>query len=97
MNSWALAAERHGLRSRSNGFESANYMANGTYNSDDLAMLARVLEEALAAAIDGGAITDAEKQELSASLGKVIMDTFTAGEIDPEVLKQAALDSVGGR
>jgi hypothetical protein len=74
-------------------FERANDMANGTYNSEDLAMLSRVLEEALAATIDGVAVTDAEMQELSSRLGKVIMDRFTAGETDPEVLKRIAVES----
>jgi hypothetical protein len=67
------------------------------YGSDDLAMLSRVLGEAVAASIDGGAISGVEIEELSSSLGKVIMDRFVAGEINPEALKQAALDSIRPR
>jgi hypothetical protein len=55
-------------------------------------MLSRVLEEAVTAAIDGAAIADGEKQELSSRLGKVIMDHFTAGQTDP----RGAQESSGG-
>src|SRR5262245_5848821 len=52
---------------------------NGSYSSDDLAILSRVLEEALKTSIDGAELTDPAVQELSSRLGKVIMDHFTAG------------------
>jgi hypothetical protein len=68
-----------------------------SYSSDDLAMLSRVLEEAVAASIDGGALTELQIRELTSQLGKVLMDRFVAGETNPEVLKQAALDSIGER
>jgi hypothetical protein len=71
---------------------------NRSKNSDDLAMLSRVLEEALRETIDGGPATaDAEMQELSSRLGKVIMDNFTAGQTDPDVLKTMAIESVHQR
>jgi hypothetical protein len=64
------------------------------YNSDDLAMLSRVLEEAVNATIDGADLTQLEMEELSSRLGKVLMDQFTAGETDPERLKAIAVESV---
>jgi hypothetical protein len=64
------------------------------YTSEDLSMLTRVLEEALQASIDGSGLAELQIQELSSRLGKAIMDSFTAGETDPEVLKQIAVDSV---
>jgi hypothetical protein len=67
------------------------------YGSGDLAMLSRVLEEALIAATDGAGLTGIDIQELSSRLGKVIMDRFTAGETDPETLKTMALESVTTR
>ena len=71
--------------------------SNGFYNSEQLKMLSRVLEQVLAAAIDGGAITDGEKQELGSRLGKIIMDRFTAGETDPDRQKTIALESIQRR
>ena len=67
---------------------------NGSYSSDDLAMLARALEEALAASSDGPAISGPAAEELRLRLGKVIMETFIAGETDPEGLKAIAVESV---
>jgi hypothetical protein len=68
-----------------------------SYSSDDLAMLSRVLEEAVAAGIDGGGLTELQIRELTSQLGKALMDRFVAGESNPELLKQAALDSIGER
>ena len=70
---------------------------NRTYNSDDLVILSRVLKEALKEKIDGAAVSDEQLQDLGSRLAKVIMDRFTAGETDPEALKQAAVESVGAR
>jgi hypothetical protein len=67
------------------------------YDPDDLAMLSHVLQEASEATVNGAVLTELEIQKLRSQLGKVIMDLFTAGENDPEALKQAALDSVGAR
>ena len=67
------------------------------YRSDDLAMLTIVLDEAVKAAIDGTAITDIERQELSTLIGTVLMDSFVAGETDPAVLKKIAVDSARWR
>jgi hypothetical protein len=64
------------------------------YGSDDLAMLSRVLEEALIAATDGAGLTDIEIQELSSRLGKVIMDRFTAGKTGPENFRTMALEKM---
>jgi FtsZ-binding cell division protein ZapB len=64
------------------------------FNSDDLAMLSRVLEEAVNATIDGVDLTQLEMEELSSRLGKVLMDRFTAGETDPERLKAIAVENV---
>jgi hypothetical protein len=67
------------------------------YSSDDLAMLSRVLEGAVAASTNGATLTERQIQELISRLGKVIMDRFTAGETDPEALKQVAVESVQQR
>jgi len=69
------------------------------YNSDHLNMLSRVLEEAIAATLqfNGRSRSDAQIQELSSRLGKIIMDRFTAGETDPERLKEVALESIQRR
>ena len=67
------------------------------YSPDDLAMLSRVLEEVLDASIDGASITELQVQELSSRLGKVIIDSFTTGEADPERLKAIAMESVQQR
>jgi hypothetical protein len=67
---------------------------NGSYSSDDLTILSRVLEEALTEGIDGAGLTDPAVQDLRSRLGKVIMDHFTAGEIDPERLKAIAVESI---
>jgi hypothetical protein len=67
---------------------------NRSYNSDDLKMLSRVLEEALEASINGVELTDQAMQDLSSRLGKVIMERFTAGESDPKRLKTIAIESL---
>jgi hypothetical protein len=61
---------------------------------DDLAMLARVLEEALEASINGAAFTEQAIQEMKPRLGKVIMESFVAGETNPARLKKIAIESV---
>jgi hypothetical protein len=60
-------------------------------------MLSRVLEEALEASINGAGFTEAGIQELGSRLGKVIMDSFVAGETDPERLKTIAIESIQRR
>jgi hypothetical protein len=67
---------------------------NGSYSSDNRAMLSRVLEEALIVSVDGSGLSVPAIQELIARLGKVIMDRFTAGETDPERLKAIAIESI---
>lgn len=69
---------------------------SGVYSSEQLAMLSQVLDDALKVAVE---LSDAplngnELQDLSAQLGKVIMDHFTAGETDPERLKTIAVKSI---
>jgi hypothetical protein len=66
----------------------------GNYSSDDLAMLSSILKEALEASTDGAGLTELHIQERASRLGKVIMDNFTAGETDPEALKNAAMESI---
>jgi hypothetical protein len=58
-------------------------------------MLARVLDDARRTAVElrGVRLSDEELQELSARLGKVIMERFNAGETDPERLKAIAAES----
>jgi hypothetical protein len=58
-------------------------------------MLARVLDDARRTAVElrGVRLSDEELQELSARLGKVIMERFNAGETDPERLKAIAVES----
>ena len=58
-------------------------------------MLARVLSDVLEAT--GVGLGEAEMQELSSRLGKVIMDSFVAGETDPKDLKKIAVESVRRR
>jgi hypothetical protein len=70
---------------------------NRTYSSDDLASFRASSRRALKEKIDGAAISDEELQDLGSHLAKVIMDRFTAGETDPEALKQAAVERVGAR
>jgi hypothetical protein len=69
---------------------------SGVYTSEELAMLSRVLDEALKVVVElsGTRLSDEEMQELSSRLGKVIMDHFTAGETDPERLKEIAVESI---
>jgi hypothetical protein len=64
------------------------------HSSDDRAMLSRVLEEALIVSIDGTGLSEPAIQELISRTGKVIMDRFSAGETDPEVLKKIAVASL---
>jgi hypothetical protein len=72
---------------------------NRPISSGELTMLAKVLKAALTATVDanGTPMEDSALKDLSAKLGKAIMDGFVAGETDPEVLKKAALGSVGRR
>jgi hypothetical protein len=94
---WASAAERHGLalplEFASQGEAVMVDKPSRTYNSDDLAMLSRVLEEARDATVNGADLSELEMQELSTQLGKVIMDCFITGETDPERLKAIAVES----
>ena len=71
--------------------------STGIYGPDDLAMLSRVLEEALDASLNGARLTDLQIEELNSRLGEVIIDCFTAGETDPEILKRLALGDVQQR
>jgi hypothetical protein len=71
----------------------------GAYSSEDLVMLARVLDDARTAVVElrGVRLSEAELKELSARLGQVIMERFTAGERDPAVLKKTAIENVRQR
>lgn len=66
----------------------------GNHSSDDRAMLSRVLDGALIVSIDGTELSELAIQELISRTGKVIMDRFSAGETDPEVLKKIAVESL---
>jgi hypothetical protein len=67
-----------------------------TFSPDDLAILSAALKDAIRIKVDGAVITEGEMQKLSTRLGKIIMDHFTAGETDPEVLKMIAINSISG-
>ena len=66
---------------------------NNAYSPEQLAMLTRVLEEALAAS-DGPLARDFRFEELRSRLGKVIIDQFARGETDPEMLKIIAVNTI---
>jgi hypothetical protein len=70
---------------------------NGSYNSEDLAILSRVLDEALKEKLEGASVSEEQHKELGSRLGKVIMDRFEAGETDPERLKKDAVESIQQR
>jgi len=67
---------------------------NGSCDPEQLAMLSRVLNEALRAAADGASVSDAEIGDLRALLGRVIITRFEAGEREPEALMSAAMESI---
>ena len=69
---------------------------NNAYDPEQLAMLTRVLEEALAAIVncDGPLARDFPIEEVRSRLGKVIIDQFAIGETDPEVLKIIAVNTM---
>jgi hypothetical protein len=71
---------------------------SGVYTSEELAMLSRVLDEALRVVVElsGAPLSDEEMQDLSSRMGKVIMDQLEAGETDPDALKKMAIESVRG-
>jgi hypothetical protein len=60
------------------------------YDSDHLRMLSGVLNEALATITTTGRAQVFVQERI----GKVIMDSFVAGETDPERLKAIALQSM---
>ena len=66
------------------------------YDPDQLAMLSRVLREALSETLDlvGSGGSEPDVEELTSRLGKVIMDQFIAGETNPEFLKLIAIKSM---
>jgi DNA-directed RNA polymerase alpha subunit len=70
--------------------------SNNTYEPEQLAMLTRVLDEALAAIVncDGPSGRNCPVEELRAHLGKVIIDQFAMGETDPEMLKIIAVNTM---
>lgn len=63
MNLWA-SAERHELRSRSMAEEAVmQNQPDRIYNSDDLAMLSRILEETLEETVNGAVLTELQIRE----------------------------------
>jgi hypothetical protein len=61
---------------------------------EELAMLERVLEDALKAVVGGRVAANLELDQLRERLGRIIMDGYTAGDRDPEALKNAAVESI---
>ena len=61
------------------------------YNCDHLRMLTSVLNETLTAVTK---TNGAQVREVQERIGKVIMDSFIAGETDPERLRAIALQSI---
>ena len=57
-------------------------------------MLSRVLEEELIVSVDGSELSEPAIRELISRIGKLIMDSFTAGETDPGRLKAIAVESI---
>ena len=66
---------------------------NGYYDPEQLAMLSRVLHEAVRA-VDGAFTSDGDIRDLGTVLGRVIMSRYEAGERDPEALRNAAVESI---
>ena len=67
-----------------------------SFSPDELAMLSVVLKDAVKGKVDGRMVNEAEVRELVIQIGRAIMDHFTAGETDPELLKMAALQASSG-
>ena len=67
-----------------------------SFSPDDLAILSAAFKAAVRSQVDGAVVPEGEMQELSTRLAKIIMDHFTAGETDPEVLKMIAINSISG-
>jgi hypothetical protein len=59
-------------------------------------MLSVVLKDAVTDKVDGRVVNKAEVRELVIQIGRAIMDRFTAGETDPELLKMVALQASSG-
>jgi hypothetical protein len=68
----------------------------GSFDSETMAMLARVLDEALNASMGfrHAPLNDAELQNLSTRLGRTIVSTYNTGETDPKTLKILAVRSI---
>ena len=69
---------------------------NRTLSSGELTILANALQETLKATVgvNGTPMDEGALKDLSAKLGKVIMECFVAGETDIEALKRAAVESL---
>ena len=68
----------------------------GSFDSETMAMLARVLDEAVKALIGfrHAPLNDAELQNLSTRLGRIIVNAYNTGETDPKTLKIVAVKSI---
>ena len=71
-------------------------MLKGSFDSETMAMLARVLDEALKASTGfrHAPLNDAELQNLSTRLGRTIVSAYNTGETDPKTLKIVAVKSI---
>ena len=63
---------------------------NGHIDSEELAMLSRVLNETLREVLNRASPSDAEIENLATFLGTVIISRYEAGEKEPEALKNVA-------
>jgi len=61
-------------------------------NPRNLAMLSRVLREAYAeASCHSPTSSDADKQDLKERLARLVLDAYTEGETEPDMLKRMVL------
>jgi len=68
----------------------------GSFDSETMAMLTRVLDEALKASMGfrHAPLNDTELQNLKTRLGRIIVSGYNTGETDPNALKIAAVKSI---
>ena len=68
----------------------------GSFDSETMAMLARVLDEALKALMGfrHAPLGDTELQNLSTRIGRIVVSTYNTGETDPKTLEIVAVKSI---
>jgi len=73
-------------------------MQKETYGPAELTMLAKVLEEAIAAiAAEPAYLQGRNLDVIGVEVGRTIMDLYGSGETDPVALKKAVLERTGFR